>query len=293
MSFLPSSCLLVCRCAVPVAAPCRPGAARAAPQPAPVRLQFLAISVVHRRGRLRPGPAEGDAAAGRRSDAQANLRQPEQLPFQATRLPKVVLYGLQLTFYEHVMRVATQDFTRKQLKGPFLQDWFDSVSTSRKVERQGPWQVNYLGHAIHGGAFARIWLEQREPKPTSKTQYFKQIGRAFLFTVDFQCAVRNRADVRSLDRQCRHVPARRRLGRSGMDAGRIGAVDDGRRWHRQVLHAWIEQHVPFMMAKAAARMIGNPSACWPTSRRTGRRGAASTGRLALGWQREQLAARPG
>ena len=47
--------------------------------------------------------------------------QSQQL-FQPAKLTKVIQYGLQLTFYEHVMRVATQEFTRQQLKGPFWQD---------------------------------------------------------------------------------------------------------------------------------------------------------------------------
>src|SRR5262245_33756437 len=108
-----------------------------------------------------------------------------KLPFQPTPMSKVVLYGLQLTFYEHVMRVATQEFTREQLNGPFWQDWFDSVNMPTKWGDKDGWEVNYIGHAIHGGAFSRIWLDQRETAPTSKSQYMKQIGRAFIYTAIF------------------------------------------------------------------------------------------------------------
>src|SRR4029453_1879431 len=97
-----------------------------------------------------------------------------KVPFEPTKMSKVVLYGLQLTFYEHVMRVATQDFTRQQLKGPFWQDWFDSVHVPTKWHDKDGWEVNYLGHAIHGGAFSRLWLEQVGPKAPGKSQSNKQ-----------------------------------------------------------------------------------------------------------------------
>ena len=59
-----------------------------------------------------------------------------QQPFKQATLLKTIQYGLQLTFYEHVMRVATQEFTREQLKGPFWQDYFDSLHMPTALARQ-------------------------------------------------------------------------------------------------------------------------------------------------------------
>lgn len=184
--------------------------------------------------------------------------QSQQL-FQPAKLTKVIQYGLQLTFYEHVMRVATQEFTRQQLKGPFWQDYFDSVHWPEHWHDKDRWQVNYLGHAIHGGAFSRIWLEQREAKATNKTQYFKQVGRAFvytaLFSVQYEIGPLSEASI----------------GNVGLNPDDNGWVDliwtpcGSVLWTMaedavdKYAITWVEKHVPFMMAKAAARMIGNPS----------------------------------
>jgi hypothetical protein len=184
---------------------------------------------------------------------------PSQQPFQRASLAKTIQYGLQLTFYEHVMRVATQEFTRQQLKGPFWQDYFDSLHVPPHWHDKDSWQVNYLGHAIHGGAFARIWMEQREPPPTSKTQYFKQMGRAWIY-----------AGLMSLQYEMGPM-SEASIGNVGLNPNDLGWVDlvwtpcgavlwtmaeDG---IDKYAITWVEKHVPFMMAKAAARLIGNPS----------------------------------
>jgi hypothetical protein len=184
--------------------------------------------------------------------------QPKQ-PFAPTRLSKVVLYGLQLTFYEHVMRVATQSFTREQLKGEFWPEYFDSVRVPEHWHDKDGWEVNYLGHAIHGGAFTRIWLEQREGKATSKTQYFKQLGRAFVYTSIF-----------SLQYEIGPM-SEASIGNVGLNREDVGWVDlvwtpiGGVLWTMgedaidKYALTWVDKHVPFKMAKVAARLIGNPS----------------------------------
>jgi hypothetical protein len=174
-------------------------------------------------------------------------------------MSKVVLYGLQLTFYEHVMRVATQDFTRQQLKGEFWPEYVDSVRIPDKWHDKDGWEVNYIGHAIHGGAFTRIWLDQREPKVNFNTQYLKQIGRAFIYTSIF-----------SLQYEIGPM-SEASIGNVGMNPEDVGWVDlvwtpiGGVLWtigedliDRYGL-TWIDKHVPFKMARVAARLIGNPS----------------------------------
>lgn len=184
--------------------------------------------------------------------------QSQQL-FQPAKLTKVIQYGLQLTFYEHVMRVATQEFTRQQLKGPFWQDYINSVHVPEHWHDKDGWEVNYLGHAIHGGAFSRIWIEQREPKAETKTQYLKQVGRAFIYTAIF-----------SLQYEIGPM-SEASIGNVGLNPNDDGWVDLIWTPCGSVLWTmaedaidkygitWVEKHVPFMMAKAAARMIGNPS----------------------------------
>ena len=179
--------------------------------------------------------------------------------WQPTKLRKTILYALQLTFYEHVMRIATQDFTRQQLKGKFWPEYFDSVHVPQQWSDKDHWQVNYIGHAISGGAFTRIWMEQREPKFTTKTAYLKSMGRALIWTslwsIQYEIGPASEASI----------------GNVGLNPDDVGWNDfiwtpiGGMLWtmgedaiDRYALQ-WIDKHVPFMMAKAAARMILNPS----------------------------------
>jgi hypothetical protein len=180
-------------------------------------------------------------------------------PFQPTTIPKVAWYGIQLTFYEHVMRIATQSFTRQQLKGKFWPDYFDSVHVPQHWGDKDHWQVNYIGHAISGGAFTRVWIEQREPRTMTASQYLKAVGRATIYTaifsVQYEMGPMSEASI----------------GNVGMNPKDLGWSDyiwtpiGGALWtmaedacDKYVL-AYIDKHVPFMMAKAAARMILNPS----------------------------------
>jgi len=178
--------------------------------------------------------------------------------FKPAKISKVLLYGLELTFYEHVMRVAAQNFTRSELKGPFFEDWFDSVHVPHKWNDGDSWQVNYLGHAIHGAAAVRIWMDQREPKATSKGQYLKSMSHAFLFSVLFSVQY----EIGPLSEAS--------IGNVGIHTADTGWVDHIWTPCGAVLWAmaedgidkyaltWVDKHVPFLMARAAARMILNP-----------------------------------
>jgi hypothetical protein len=198
-------------------------------------------------------PAQGGAPTPHAISADQST-----VTFKPTKFLTVLRYSLQLTFYEHVMRVAAQDFTRQELGGPFFRDWFDSVHMPKKWGDLDSWQVNYLGHAIHGSAATRIWLDQREPKPTSKSQYLKSYGRAFLFTIVFS----EQYEIGPMSEAS--------IGNVGLREGRTGWVDHiwtpigGVLWAMaedaidKYFLAFVDEHVPFVMARAAARMILNP-----------------------------------
>jgi len=192
------------------------------------------------------------------SPAPDGSADPTTTEFKKGKLSKVILYAFELTFYEHVMRVAAQNFTRQELKGPFFKDWFNSVHVPHKWEDGDSWQVNYIGHAIHGSAAARIWLDQREPPPTSKKQYFKSLSHAMLFSLLFSIQY----EIGPLSEAS--------IGNVGLHVQDTGWVDHVWTPCGAVLWAmaedgidkyaltWVDQHVPFLMARAAARMILNP-----------------------------------
>ena len=179
--------------------------------------------------------------------------------FVPAKISRVFVYALQMTFYEHVLRVLSQDFTRQQLKGKFWPEYFDSVHVPQKWGDKDHWQVNYIGHAISGGSFARIWMTQREPRTTTAPQYFKALGRALIFTsicsIQYEMGPMSEASI----------------GNVGLNPDDLGWNDyiwtpiGGVLWTMgedaidKYALTWIDKHVPFMMAKAAARMILNPS----------------------------------
>ena len=118
-------------------------------------------------------------------------------------MSRTILYALQLTFYEHVMRVATQDFTRQQLKGKFWPEYFDSVHVPKQWSDKDHWQVNYIGHAISGGAYTRIWMEQTRTEVHDQDGVSQGDGPRADLDDALEHSVRNRPGVGSVNRQRR------------------------------------------------------------------------------------------
>lgn len=190
-------------------------------------------------------------------EAAAPTPKPAAAEFKPAKRSKVLFYGFELMFYEQVMRVATQQESRAELKGPFFKDWFASVHIPRKWGDEDSWQVNYIGHAIHGSAAARIWLDQRE-RPATKTEYVQSMGRALVFAAIFSELFEN-------------GPI------SEASIGNVARLQDRTGW---VDHVWtpvggvlwamaedaidkyvltqIDRHVPMLLPRVAARLILNP-----------------------------------
>ena len=174
---------------------------------------------------------------------------------------KMLQYSLQLIFYEHVMRIATQPFTRAELEGPFWLDYHRSVKMPQQWDDGDSWEVNYIGHSMHGSAGVRLWLAQREPLHMERKgkEYWKAMGRAglfgLLFSEQFEIGPMSEASI----------------GNVGMHPGRTGWVDHvitplgsiGWTMYEDAMDkyvlTWVEKHVPFAIAKAAARMIACPA----------------------------------
>jgi hypothetical protein len=56
-----------------------------------------------------------------------------------------------------------KDGTRKEIKGPFFRDWFQSVRNLRGWRDGDPFLVNYIGHPIMGAASGYIQI-QNDPR---------------------------------------------------------------------------------------------------------------------------------
>ncbi len=203
------------------------------------------------------------AASGKETPAQGAVPQPTRASqatpqFRRAAFSKVVGYGFQLTGYVHVMRLMAQDFTRSQLSGNFWQDYVNSIHVPKTWGDKDGWEVNYLGHAIFGSAYSRIWIEQREPKATTKSQYFKSMGHAFVFTtimsVQYEIGPLSEASIGNVGINprdlgwCDYVwtPIGATLWMMAEDA-----ID-------KYFLTFVDKHVPFVMARTAARLILNP-----------------------------------
>lgn len=183
---------------------------------------------------------------------------PPVAEFKPGKRSTVLLDGMKLMFFEHALRVATEADSRVELKGPFFKDWFASVHIPRHWSDGDPWRVNYIGHPINGSAAARIWLDQREPKAATTGQYLRSMGRALVFATIFselfeigpisEASIGNVSRLDARTGWTDHVvtPIGGVLWTMGEDA-----ID---RW---VLRR-VDARVPFVIARAAARMILNP-----------------------------------
>ncbi len=61
--------------------------------------------------------------------------------------------------WEHSIRVAFQDKTRRELAGSFWGDYKRSIKVPHRWEDGDSWLVNYIGHPIHGAAAGYSWID--------------------------------------------------------------------------------------------------------------------------------------
>jgi hypothetical protein len=93
----------------------------------------------------------------------------------------VFVDSLKLLMIEHGTRVAFQEKTRRELKGPFWSDYRRSVRIPRQWDDTDGWWVNYVGHPIHGAAAGYLWLDHEPNAPSSialSKRYWASRGRA-------------------------------------------------------------------------------------------------------------------
>src|SRR5262245_8664686 len=84
---------------------------------------------------------------------------------QGTDIVGAFADSLKLLMVEHGWRIAFQEKTRRELGGPFWQDYKRSVRMPPQWEDTDAWWVNYIGHPIHGAAAGYIWLDHDPNAP--------------------------------------------------------------------------------------------------------------------------------
>jgi hypothetical protein len=170
--------------------------------------------------------------------------------------------SFKLLLTEHAIRIAFQEKTRRELGGPFLSDYKQSIRWPDRWEDSDSWMVNYIGHPIHGAAAGIIWLDHGPDRDVAlglDKGYWASRGRAAafsaLYSLQFEIGPLSEASI----------------GNVGMDRGTTGWVDHvvtpagafallvaGDAIDRFFV-TWVERRVGNRAVRAILRMAFNPS----------------------------------
>jgi hypothetical protein len=87
---------------------------------------------------------------------------PSELPPETSTWKGAVTDSVRLLLFEHSIRIAFQEKTRRELGGPFFREYARSLRIPDGWEDGDGWAVNYIGHPIHGAASGFIWLDHED-----------------------------------------------------------------------------------------------------------------------------------
>lgn len=125
--------------------------------------------------------------------------------------------SFRLVGMEHAIRITFQQKTRRELGGPFFEDYRRSVKIPDTWEDGDSWLVNYIGHPIHGAAAGFLWLDHEagshDPALGFSMAYWASRGRATawaaVYSYQFEFGPLSEASI----------------GNVGMNPGTTGWVD--------------------------------------------------------------------
>jgi len=119
----------------------------------------------------------------------AQEQQSSELKPKASALRGAILDSINLLLIEHSTRIAFQSKTRRELGGPFFQDYVRSLKIPKTWKDGDRWYVNYVGHPIHGAAAGFVWLDQvdsnHDPSLGFSKGYWASRGRATAWAASY------------------------------------------------------------------------------------------------------------
>jgi hypothetical protein len=138
--------------------------------------------------------------AGRKVESGTPAEQPSDPPDAPQPDEKGITWGatirqsLLFLGIEHSFRLATEQGTRDELKGPFFRDWFRSVRNLRGWRDGDPFFVNYIGHPMQGAVSGYILIQNdprgRKLELSDDRKYwrsrFKAFGWNMLYSTQFE-----------------------------------------------------------------------------------------------------------
>jgi hypothetical protein len=170
--------------------------------------------------------------------------------------------SMKLLVTEHVIRIAFQAKTREELGGPFWSDYRRSIRRPAQWEDSDSWAVNYVGHPIHGAAAGIIWLDHgphRDEPVSLRGSYLGSRARAAAFSavysLQFELGPVSEASIGNVGMRPEttgwvdHVVT---------PVGALGMMIAGDAIDRYFI-TWVERRVNNRVARAAMRMVFNPS----------------------------------
>lgn len=104
---------------------------------------------------------------------------------------------------QHAFRLATEEGTRADLKGPFFKDYFKTLRSLRGWGDGDPFIVNYIGHPMMGSVTGFIQI-QNDPKGVTeevslKRSYWrsrlKAFGWSFAYSTQFEIGLFSEASL--------------------------------------------------------------------------------------------------
>ena len=170
--------------------------------------------------------------------------------------------SLKLLLIEHSIRIAGQEKTRRELDGPFWDDYRRSIRVPQKWEDSDSWWVNYIGHPIHGAAAGYIWLDHDSNAPV-------EIGLSRRYWVT---RAQSTAWIAAYSLQFEFGPlSEASIGNVGMQPETTGWVDHvvtpvgafglivAEDALDRFLVKWIEARTSNRVARASLRLVFNPA----------------------------------
>ena len=150
-------------------------------------------------GAAAPAFAQDDppVIAGVREQISAGLQQ-DRLDVKG-----VIGDSLRLLLLEHGLRVMFSEKTRRELTGPFWEDYVKSVRVPGQWHDGDGWFVNYVGHPIHGAAAGFIFIHN---DPKSRREAFglsqrywstrwRPVAFAALYSLQFEIGPLSEASI--------------------------------------------------------------------------------------------------
>ena len=170
--------------------------------------------------------------------------------------------SFKLLLIEHSIRIAGQEKTRRELSGPFWDDYRRSLRVPQQWDDSDAWWVNYIGHPIHGASAGYIWLDHDPRAPVEiglGTRYWvtraQSAAWTALYSLQFEFGPLSEASIGNVGMQPENTGWVDHVVTPVGAFGLIVAEDALDRF----LVKWIEARTSNRVARASLRLIFNPA----------------------------------